>query len=104
MSTSHAAIVEKPYRNYAATMKNNDLEAILTNFADEATATSPLSRKQPAWDFYEYVLRVTSDRKMRLKTIFVGVSDPLRAAIHSACTRTAPVAGLQPSRSSMSLT
>jgi len=82
------AKVEELCRSYLAAMESGDLQAVLANFADDATATSPLSGEQPARDFYSYVMRVTSDRSMALKTIFVGASDPSRAAIHVAYTRT----------------
>lgn len=80
--------VEDLCRSYLAAMESGDLEALLANFADDATATSPISGKQPARDFYTYVMRVTSGRSMTLRTIFVGASDPLRAAVHVAYTRT----------------
>ena len=41
--------------SYLAAMESGDLEALLANFADDATATSPISGKQPARDFYTYV-------------------------------------------------
>ena len=80
--------VEDLCRRYLTAMEGGDLEALLANFADDATATSPISGKQPARDFYAYVMRVTSGRSMTLRTIFVGASDPLRAAVHVAYTRT----------------
>lgn len=80
--------VEDLCRSYLAAMESGDLEALLANFADDATATSPISGKQPARDFYTYVMRVTSGRSMTVRTIFVGASDPLRAAVHVAYTRT----------------
>ena len=79
--------IEALCRNYVAAMESNDLQALLANFTDDATATSPISGKQPARDFYSYVMRITSDRSMALKTIFVGASDPSRAAVHVAYTR-----------------
>ena len=88
MSTDQVARIEELCRSYLAAMESGDLEALLANFADEATATSPISRKQPARDFYSYVMRVTSARAMKLRTIFIGASDPARAAIHVAYTRT----------------
>ena len=80
--------IEALCRNYVAAMESNDLQALLANFTDDATATSPISGKQPARDFYSYVMRITSGRSMALKTIFVGASDPSRAAVHVAYTRT----------------
>ena len=80
--------VEELCRSYLSAMESGDLEALLANFADDAMATSPISGKQPARDFYSYVMRVTSGRSMALRTIFVGASNPLRAAVHVAYTRT----------------
>jgi ketosteroid isomerase-like protein len=88
VSRDEVAKVEELCRSYFAAMESSDLQAVLANFADEATATSPISGKQPARDFYTKVLRITSGRSMALKTIFVGASDPSRAAVHVAYTRT----------------
>jgi uncharacterized protein (TIGR02246 family) len=88
MSTDHVAKIEQLCRNYLTALESGDLEAVLANFADDATAMSPIFGKQAARDFYAYVLRVTSDRSMALRTIFVGASDPSRAAVHVAYTRT----------------
>ena len=88
MNTEQIAKVEKLCRSYLTAMESGDLEALLANFTDDATATSPISGKQPARDFYSYVMRVTSARSMALRTIFIGASDPSRAAIHVAYTRT----------------
>jgi len=71
-----------------AAMESGDLEALLSIFTEDATATSPLSGKQPVRDFYSYVMRITSARSMTLRTIFIGASEPTRAAIHIAYTRT----------------
>ena len=88
MNPNQAAKIEKLCRSYVASMESGDLEALLANFADDATATSPIFGKQPARDFYSYVLREISNRTMVLKTVFVGASDPSRAAIHNSYTRT----------------
>jgi hypothetical protein len=88
MNTEQIAKVEKLCRSYLTAMESGDLEALLANFADDATATSPIFGRQPARDFYSYVMRVTSARSMALKTIFIGASEPSRAAIHVAYTRT----------------
>ena len=88
MNPYQVAKVEELCRSYLAGMEGGDLEALLANFADDATAVSPISGKQPARDFYSYVMRVTSDRAMELKTIFIGASDSTRSAIHIAYTRT----------------
>jgi len=88
MGANRWEMVERLCRNYLAAMESGDLEAVLANFADDATATSPISGRHAVRDFYAYVMRVTSDRSMTLRTIFVGVSDPLRAAVHVNYTRT----------------
>jgi uncharacterized protein (TIGR02246 family) len=80
--------VEALCRSYLTAMESGDLEALLSLFTDDATATSPISGKQPVRDFYAYVMRITSARSMTLRTIFIGASDPSRAAIHIAYTRT----------------
>lgn len=80
--------VEDLCRNYLSAMEGNDLQALLANFTADATAKSPIFGKQPVGDFYAYVMQNVSARKMTLKTIFVGASDPLRAAVHVAYTRT----------------
>jgi ketosteroid isomerase-like protein len=88
VSTNEVAKVEELCRSYFAPMESSDLQAVLANFADDATATSPIFGKHPARDFYTTVLQITSGRSMALKTIFVGTSDPSRAAVHVAYTRT----------------
>jgi SnoaL-like domain len=88
MTTNQVAKVEELCRSYLTAMESGDLEALLANVADDATATSPISGKQPVRDFYSYVMRVTSDRAMELRTIFIGTSDPTRAAIHIVYTLT----------------
>jgi len=80
--------IEELCRSYLAAMESADLEALLSIFTEDATATSPLSGKQPVRDFYSYVMRITSARSMTLRTIFIGASEPTRAAIHIAYTRT----------------
>jgi ketosteroid isomerase-like protein len=80
--------VEELCRSYLTAMESGDLEALLSLFTDDAIATSPISGKQPVRDFYSYVMRITSARSMVLKTVFIGSSDPTRAAIHIAYTRT----------------
>jgi len=80
--------VERLCRNYVAAMEGGDLEALLSNFTQDATATSPIFGTQPARDFYTYVLSSIHDRSMTIKTVFAGASDPSRAAIHILYTRT----------------
>ena len=84
-----AATIETLCRSYVTHLESGNLEALLANFADDATATSPIFGTLPARDFYTYVLREITDRSIELKTIFVGASDPSRVAIHIAYTRTA---------------
>ena len=68
-------------------MESGNLDALLSLFTEDATATSPISGKQPVHDFYSYVMRIT--RSIHdTKTVFIGASDPSRAAIHIAYTRT----------------
>jgi len=88
MATGQMARVEELCRSYLTAMESGDLEALLSLFTDDATATSPISGKQPARDFYANVMRITSARSMVLKGIFTGTSDLTRAAIHIAYTRT----------------
>lgn len=87
--------IEKLCRCYLSHVESGDLPSLLKLFTEDATATSPISGKQPVQDFYSYVMQVTSSRSMELKTIFVGTSSPSRAAIHMAYTRT--VKASQPS-------
>lgn len=94
MNGDHGAKAERLCRQYLQAMESGDLEALLANFTDDATATSPIFGKQPARAFYAYVMNVTSGRSMALRTIFVGTTEPLRAAVHVAYTRT--VAGGEP--------
>ena len=88
MAAGKVSKVEKLSRSYLTAIESGDLDALLSLFTDDATATSPISGKQPVRDFYYYVMRITSARSMVLKTIFIGTSDPSRAAIHIAYTRT----------------
>ena len=76
MAVSQAAKVEELCRSYLTAMESGDLEALLPNFTDDTTATSPISGKQPVRDFYSCVMRITSARSMMLRTILIGVSDP----------------------------
>lgn len=87
MSKNEVARIEQLCRSYLATMESGDLETLLANFTDDATATSPIFGRQPVRNFYSYVMRDISDRSMVLRTIFVGATNPARAAIHVAYTR-----------------
>lgn len=88
MNKDQVTHIETLCRNYVASLERGDLDALLANFADDATATSPIFGKQSAREFYSYVLREITGRSMTLRTIFVGASDPSRAAIHVTYTRT----------------
>jgi uncharacterized protein (TIGR02246 family) len=88
LAADQVATVEALCRTYLMAMESGDLEALLSLFTEDATTTSPISGKQPVRDFYAYVMRITSARSMTLRTIFIGASDPSRAAIHIAYTRT----------------
>jgi len=94
MNPDLSASVERLCRRYVAAMESGDLEALLANFTPDATANSPIFGAQSARDFYSYVLREITDRSMVLRAIFVGTSDPPRAAIHVVYTRT--VGGSRP--------
>jgi len=88
MGKNQEAQVEALCRSYLAAMESGNLEALLMNFTEDAIATSPIFGRQPVRDFYSHVLQLTRARTMQLKTLFLGVSDPARAAIHIAYTRT----------------
>ena len=88
MEGGQVSNIEELCHSYLAAMEGGDLEALLSIFTEDATATSPISGKQPVRDFYSYVMRITSARSMALRTIFIGASKPTRAAIHIAYTRT----------------
>ncbi|AOS95984.1 hypothetical protein AUP74_00514 [Microbulbifer aggregans] len=80
--------IEALCRCYLTSLESGDLPTLLSLFTEDATATSPISGKQPVPDFYSYVMQVTSNRSMPLKTIFVGASNPYQAAVHMVYTRT----------------
>jgi ketosteroid isomerase-like protein len=88
VNRDHVTKVEELCRRYLAAVESGDVDAVLANFTDDATATSPISGRQPARNFYAYVMRVTSGRSMVLRAIFVGAADLSRAAIHFDYTRT----------------
>jgi len=88
MQNTQQLAVEDLCRRYLSSMESDDLPAILALFTEDATATSPISGSKPVEDFYRFVLQITSDRSMLLKSIFISTSSPLRAAIHMLYTRT----------------
>jgi ketosteroid isomerase-like protein len=51
MNTEQVDKINKLCRSYLTAMESGDLQALLSNFADDATAMSPISGKQPARDF-----------------------------------------------------
>ena len=55
--------IEALCRRYLAAMESGDLAALLANFTDDATATSPIFGEQTVQEFYSYVMRVTSGRR-----------------------------------------
>jgi hypothetical protein len=87
MNAAQRVMVEELCRSYVSAKERRDLNALLANFTNCETAKSPISGKQSVPDFYTYVMRVTSDRSMELKTVFVAASEPLWVAIHIAYTR-----------------
>jgi len=52
MAAGQVAKVEELCRSYLTAMESGDLEALLSNFTDDATATSPIFGKRPVQDFY----------------------------------------------------
>ncbi|MCA8878989.1 MAG: nuclear transport factor 2 family protein [Rhodobacteraceae bacterium] len=74
-------------RAYAAALERGDLDALLACFTEDAVAHSPIFGTLPAAEFYARVLRITGGRRMSVRTVFAGLSDPPRAAIHVRYTR-----------------
>ena len=56
-------------------------------FAENATATSPISGKQPARDFYSNVMQITSDRSIEHKNTFADTTNATEMAVHFNYTR-----------------
>ncbi len=50
LAADQVASVEELCRRYLAAMESSDLEALLSLFTEDATATSPISGKQPGRD------------------------------------------------------
>lgn len=75
-------------RKYLKAMESGDLPAILSLFAEAATATSPISGTQPAQDFYTNVMNITSNRSILHKNTFADTSGAPQMAVHFNYTRT----------------
>ncbi len=75
-------------RLYLQAIESGDLPAMLNLFAEDATATSPISGKQPARDFYTNVMNITSDRSNLHKNTFADTSGAPQMAVHFNYTRT----------------
>ncbi|WP_170762834.1 nuclear transport factor 2 family protein [Ruegeria lacuscaerulensis] len=75
-------------RQYLRAIENGDVSEMLNLFAEDATATSPISGKQPARDFYTNVMKITSDRSTVHKNTFSDTSGALQMAVHFDYTRT----------------
>ncbi len=75
-------------RLYLQAIESGDLPAMLNLFAEDATATSPISGKQPARDFYTNVMNITSDRSTLHKNTFTDTSGAPQMAVHFNYTRT----------------
>ncbi len=80
--------VEALCRRYLTALESGDLDALLQLFATNATANSPISGRQPAPEFYEHVLHITSGRTVALNDIFMTVHGAPKAAVHVTYTRT----------------
>ncbi len=75
-------------RLYLQAIESGDLPTMLNLFAEDATATSPISGKQPARDFYTNVMNITSDRSTLHKNTFTDTSGAPQMAVHFNYTRT----------------
>ncbi|WP_170545897.1 nuclear transport factor 2 family protein [Ruegeria arenilitoris] len=75
-------------RQYLQAIESGDLSAMLGLFAEDATATSPISGKQPARDFYTNVMQITRDRSIVHKNTFTDTSGAPQMAVHFDYTRT----------------
>lgn len=80
-AAGQVARVEELCRSYLTGMESSDVEALLSIFTGDATATSPISGNQPVRDFYSAVMRITSARSMTLGTLFTRAPDPSTSII-----------------------
>ncbi|WP_170401150.1 nuclear transport factor 2 family protein [Ruegeria arenilitoris] len=79
---------EQLAERYLHAIESGDLSVMLGLFAEDATATSPISGKQPARDFYTNVMRITRDRSIVHKNTFTDTSGAPLMAVHFDYTRT----------------
>ncbi|WP_170571555.1 nuclear transport factor 2 family protein [Ruegeria atlantica] len=75
-------------RQYLQAIESGDVSEMLNLFAEDATATSPISGKQPARDFYANVMKITHDRTTVHKNTFADTSGAPQMAVHFNYTRT----------------
>ncbi|MES0825774.1 nuclear transport factor 2 family protein [Ruegeria sp. SCP11] len=75
-------------RQYLQAIESGDVSEMLNLFAEDATATSPISGKQPARDFYTNVMHITHDRTTIHKNTFADTSGSPQMAVHFDYTRT----------------
>ncbi len=80
--------MEELARLYLQAIESGDLPAMLNLFAEDATATSPISGMQPARDFYTNVMKITGDRSTLHKNTFADTSGAPQMAVHFNYTRT----------------
>lgn len=80
--------IEDLARRYLHAIESGELSEMLNLFAEDATATSPVSGKQPARDFYTKVMKITSDRSTIHKNTFADTSGAPQMAVHFDYTRT----------------
>lgn len=80
--------IEDLARRYLHAIESGELSEMLNLFAEDATATSPVSGKQPARDFYTNVMKITSDRSTIHKNTFADTSGAPQMAVHFDYTRT----------------
>ncbi|MCG7521039.1 nuclear transport factor 2 family protein [Ruegeria sp. Ofav3-42] len=74
-------------RQYLQAIESGDISQMLSLFSNDATATSPISGKQQARDFYTHVMKITKDRSTVHKNTFADTSSALQMAVHFDYTR-----------------
>ncbi len=80
--------IESLAQKYLQAIESGDVSKMLGLFAEDATATSPISGRQPARDFYTNVMKITHDRSTVHKNTFADTSGALQMAVHFDYTRT----------------
>lgn len=80
--------IDELARRYLRAIESGDLSQMLSLFAEGATATSPISGRQPAREFYTNVMKITHDRSTLRKNVFVDTSGAPQMAVHFNYTRT----------------